>query len=170
MATLFTDGRITDDPWMMVDGDQPVPADEDVIVTSDILLAGADTQFSDRKGRLGVYLTADEQISTVAEQLKDVDLVALDFPSFADGRAFSKARLLKDEYGFAGEVRAVGDIRLDQVALMLRCGFDSLLISHQPTIDALKEGRDPGLKLFYQPAAGETGLPVSGKAWARRPA
>ena len=54
--------------------------------------------------------------------------MALSFPSFADGRAFSTARLLRERYRFAGEIRAVGDVQIDRYQFMRQCGFDAFEI------------------------------------------
>ena len=70
--------------------------------------------------------------------------VALGFAKFADGRAFSYARLLRDRFGFKGEMRAAGDVLIDEISFMLRCGFDSFVVMNEPTIRALEAGRLPG--------------------------
>nr|WP_297352221.1 DUF934 domain-containing protein [uncultured Caldimonas sp.] len=66
--------------------------------------------------------------------LQDADRIELDFPKFTDGRAFSQAVLLRRRYGFKGEIRATGDVLIDQLLQMQRCGFDSAV---------LREGQDP---------------------------
>lgn len=168
MATLFVDGAVKEDSWVSVEGDQPIPDGEDVIVSLPVFEQNRHVLLTRNNGRLGVYLEAGEQVTAIAEDLDQLGLVSLDFPSFADGRAFSKARLLRDKFGFDGQIRATGDVRIDQVAHMRRSGCDALLISHQPTIDGLMDAKDPGLKLHYQPAVGDTGISVPGKHWARR--
>ncbi len=80
--------------------------------------------------------------------------MALKFDKFADGRAFSYAELLRERHGFNGELRATGDVLLDEIALMLRCGFTSFEVTDANTLRALKEGRLPEGALFYQPALG----------------
>lgn len=66
--------------------------------------------------------------------LEGVDRVELDFPKFTDGRAFTQARLLRQRRGFTGDIRATGDVLVDQLVQMYRVGFSSAV---------LKEGRDP---------------------------
>ena len=66
--------------------------------------------------------------------LEGVDRVELDFPKFTDGRAFTQARLLRQRRGFTGDIRATGDVLVDQLVQMYRVGFSSAV---------LKEGKDP---------------------------
>ena len=75
--------------------------------------------------RLGVRLKPDEAVEGLAYDLPRLALVALEFPKFRDGRAFSSAALLRGRYGYLGEVRAVGEVLRDLAKDMLRCGFDS---------------------------------------------
>src|SRR3546814_2142105 len=77
-------------------------------------------------GRLGLRLKSDQSPAGIAEDLGHFQLVALEFPRFGDGRAYSYARLLRERYGFKGELRAVGNVLRDQFLFMLRCGFDAL--------------------------------------------
>lgn len=69
---------------------------------------------------------------------QSIALIAIDFPSYTDGRGFSLAQILKTQYGWAGELRAVGDVLIDTIHYLARCGFDSFLV---------KEGHDPELAL-----------------------
>ena len=170
MSTLFVNGEIAEDRWVRIDGEQPVPEGEDIIVSLPVFEAQSHELLTRNSGRLGVYLEADDQIEAITDHLHRLSLVALDFPSFADGRAFSKARLLRDRHSFAGQIRATGDIRIDQVSHMHRSGFDALQVRHQPTIDSLTEVKDLGLNVFYQPAieGAEARPALIGKSWARR--
>ena len=99
----------------------------------------------------------------------DRPLVALRFDKFADGRAFSYAILLRERHGFAGELRAVGDVLLDELPLMLRCGFTSFEIVNAPTLRALEEGRLPHFVLAYQPSFAKE-APAGTRPWLRRTA
>ena len=82
--------------------------------------------------------------------------MALAFAKFADGRAFSYARLLRDRYGFRGELRAIGDVLIDEIPLMLRCGFDSFDVTNASTLKALEAHRLPGSPFTISRAAAET--------------
>jgi phosphoadenosine phosphosulfate reductase len=96
--------------------------------------------------------------------------VALKFDKFADGRAFSYAELLRERHGFRGDLRATGDVLLDEIVLMQRCGFTSFEVTDANTLRALKEGRAPKGALFYQPALGPREAPAGTRPWLRRAA
>ena len=103
-----------------------------------------------------VQLANDADARTVA--LEGVERIELNFPKFTDGRAYSQARVLRRR-GFAGELRATGDVLIDQALFMRRCGFDAYEIADAARaprfISALKS-----FSVFYQPA-GEGRAPVS---------
>jgi uncharacterized protein (DUF934 family) len=82
----------------------------------------------DRRGRSGVWLAADDDPAALAGDLDRLALVAVHFPKFSDGRGFSTARLLRERYGFKGELRAVGDVLRDQLLFLARCGFDAFAL------------------------------------------
>src|SRR5690606_6714818 len=97
-----------------------------------------------RDGGLGIWLDADEAVEEIADDLQHFQVVALNFPVFTDGRHYSSARLLRERYGYKGEIRAIGDVLRDQLFYMRRCGFDAF---------AVRPDRDPydalqGLKDF----------------------
>jgi uncharacterized protein (DUF934 family) len=72
-----------------------------------------------------VRLEPDEAVEDLAGDLQRLALVALAFPKFRDGRPYSAAALLRERYGFKGEIRAVGEVLRDQADFMIRCGFDA---------------------------------------------
>ncbi|MEO0497403.1 MAG: DUF934 domain-containing protein [Pseudomonadota bacterium] len=124
---------------MSVEPASPIQVWRDgAIEASDLrLLAVEDYLNSNRERGTAPLLTAGDQIETLLEglggDLSSVHVIALDFPSFADGRSYSKAQLLRDAHGYGGEIRAVGDVLPDQIELMLRVGFDALEASHPVT-------------------------------------
>jgi uncharacterized protein (DUF934 family) len=83
------------------------------------------TALDGRNAPLGIRLKSDERAETIAADLDRFDVVALEFPAFKDGRAYSTARLLRERYRYTGELRAVGEVLRDQLQFMLRCGFDA---------------------------------------------
>ena len=89
-------------------------------------------------------------------------MIALEFPKFTDGRSYSHARLLRDRYGFTGELRAVGNVLRDQFQFMLRCGFDSLEVAEARQIEGWAEAVSE-IEGFYQKAS-DRAVP----AWALR--
>ena len=100
--------------------------------------------------RLGIRLQADQSPALIRTVLPHIALVALEFPTFKDGRAFTYARLLRERYGFDGEVRAVGNVLRDQFQLMVRCGFDALEVEKESDAKAwLAASREANV--IYQP-------------------
>ncbi len=118
MPLLNRDGQISDDPWISVADDEDLPASGDLIVSHSRLPIEA-------PGRLGLSLTNDLDVNGLELPLAGVDLIVLNFPSFADGRAYSQARVLRNDLGYAGELRATGHLLPDQVAFMVEVGFDT---------------------------------------------
>ena len=72
---------------------------------------------------------------------------------------------LRDRYGFKGELRAIGDVLIDEIPLMLRCGFDSFVVTNEPTIRALEAGRLPGPSIHYQPGSTTDERPAGDRPW-----
>ena len=133
---LATGGRIVEDSWHEVADEAgllAVPRTLDVLVPL-ALWRGAQAQLLAREGRRGVRLGAADDGGELAPFLERLALVAVEFPVFSDGRGFSTARLLRERYGYRGELRAVGDVLRDQIYYMLRCGFDAF---------ALRADKDP---------------------------
>ena len=132
MATLIKERRIVADSWRLLErgaeGELPeAPAQGDVIVPLALWLARREA-FLAYPGRLGVWLDANEGPEAIAGDLQRFALVAVNFPKFADGRGYSIARLLRERYGYAGELRAIGDVLHDHLHFMKQCGFDAFLL------------------------------------------
>ncbi|WP_051631311.1 DUF934 domain-containing protein [Afifella pfennigii] len=163
---LWRPTGFAEDAWRLLREDETPPEGASAIVPAARFAKAVDDGGPAAKA---VWLQAGESLEAVLPHLAALELVALDFPRFSDGRSFSKAQILRGQYGFAGEMRAIGDVILDQIPLMLRCGFDAFQIRHLPTIAALERGELPAIHLYYQPASGEE-APAAGRAWARRPA
>ena len=118
-----------------------------------------------RPAPVGLLLEGGASLEDVAEDLPRFALVALMFPKFSDGRAFSTARLLREKFAYRGELRAVGNVLSDQIPFMRRVGFDAFEVSHAPTRHALGRGALAEVTLYYQPvgAAAEPGT----RPWLR---
>ena len=92
-----------------------------------------------RDGGLGVWLDASEEIEEIADQLDSFQVIALNFPSFTDGRHCSSAYLLRNRHGYKGELRAIGDVLRDQLLSYKRVGFDAFAVrADKDPYDALK--------------------------------
>jgi uncharacterized protein (DUF934 family) len=73
--------------------------------------------------QLAVWLDSDQPAHLLADDLGDLPMIALNFPHFMDGRAFSTAVILRQHYHYKGEIRAIGDVLRDELFMMKRCGF-----------------------------------------------
>ena len=161
---LWRRGGFAEDDWAFLADDAPATEGGAVVVSLKRWLAERETLAS-RNAPVGVSVEAGADAQAHLADLADRPLVALAFAKFADGRAFSYARLLRDRYGFRGELRASGDVLIDEIPLMLRCGFDSFDVTNAPTLKALEAGRLPGSPLHYQPGSGGDEAPVGAPHW-----
>jgi phosphoadenosine phosphosulfate reductase len=153
------------DAWARPADSEPLP-DAPVILSKTRWL-GERGRLAGRNAPLGLQIEPCEAIDDLAADLARFALIALDFPKFADGRAFSLARLLREKHGFRGELRAVGAVLSDQIPYMRRVGLDTFAVTHAPTRRALAEGRIPEVTLYYQPATTD-GPPAGRRPWLRR--
>ncbi|HMA15314.1 MAG: DUF934 domain-containing protein [Bacteroidota bacterium] len=148
---LLKAGGVVEDPWRPLAEDAATPQG-DIIVTLEQWQAGRE-RLRGHNGRLGLRLQSDQSPAQVADDLQHFSLIALEFPRFGDGRAYSYARLLRERHAFKGELRAVGNVLRDQLLFMLRCGFDAFEIANQDAVTAWREAVAE-IDLFYQPTAG----------------
>ncbi|MBJ6986537.1 MULTISPECIES: phosphoadenylyl-sulfate reductase [unclassified Devosia] len=116
---------------------------------------------------LGLLIAPGDKIEAVEDDLARFASIAISFPAYTDGRGYSTARLLAERLKYAGEIRAVGDVLQDQIPHMYRCGFTALVVSHEPSRQALIEKRLPEMALFYQPV-GLTEVPAGTRPFLRR--
>lgn len=125
--------HIDDDPWMFL-------PDEPVTDKSILALHAWKDMFNELDAqRYGVMLEPDDDPQVLEEWLAHIPVIALQFPCFRDGRAYSQASLLRTRYRFQGDLRAVGDVLRDQLILMRHCGFSSFAVREDKSvIDALK--------------------------------
>jgi uncharacterized protein (DUF934 family) len=121
---IIKNGAIVDDAFVHVANGAELPEQGDLIVSLSRYVEERD-KLRARAGKVGVRLASDEEASSVEPYLAEVALVAIEFPTFKDGRGYTTARLLRDRYGYKGELRAVGDVLRDQLNAMRRCGFDA---------------------------------------------
>lgn len=146
---LLKNGELVDDLFQTLEDDQALPVSGGVIVGLSRWKRDRDSLIA-RAGAVGVVLTSDQSPTEIAEDLKHLDLVALDFPAFNNGTSYSSARLLRDRYGYRGEIRAVGDVLLEQLHFLSRVGFDTFNIdSDDPAGDWKIAQAD--MQLWYQP-------------------
>ena len=147
MALIIKNRTIVNDDWTVVraaeDGTLPavdaLPAGKVVVPLALWQTARDQLSVARSAAEIGVWLTSDSEPANVVGDFDKIALIALDFPVFLDGRGFSVARLLRERYGYKGEIRAIGDVLRDQLAYMFRCGFDAYAVREDKDIqDALK--------------------------------
>ena len=121
MPSLVRDGSIVPDQWCFVEKTAP-DYSEQVIVP---------LEQCDPKVHQAVWIEPDTQIQDYATELLQLDLIAIKFNTFADGRGLSLASLLRSRYGFKGEIRAFGDLNPDLTPFMHRSGFTTYLFDNE---------------------------------------
>ncbi len=132
MRVLIRERRVIADRWVFAGTSAELPAQGDVLVPLSLWSAERDG-LAARPGRIGVLLAPADDPAALVDDLPQLALVAVDFPQATDGRGYSTARLLRERYGYTGELRAVGDVGRDQLFNLARVGFDAF---------ALRDGED----------------------------
>jgi uncharacterized protein (DUF934 family) len=148
MPLLKHGSPVGEDAWTVVADDEGLPADGAVVISWDRYRRERDTLLG-RNAPLGLAIPNDADVQELGADANRFGAIFLRFPKFNDGRAFSQARLLRERLGFAGELRATGDVLRDQVLFMLRCGFDALEFADAAAFDAAVAE----FTTFYQPTA-----------------
>jgi uncharacterized protein (DUF934 family) len=146
---LVKASRVVEDRFVRVTGDEPLP-DGPILLPAERFLADS-AELDARTGPVGVLWPNNRKVSELAPHLHQLALIALNFPSFRDGRAYSQARQLREHYGFRGELRATGDVLRDQHLFLVRAGFDCFEVKKDADV---KSFVDSALRysIFYQPA------------------
>ena len=132
MPTLIKRQKLATDGWKLIQEGEAFPASGDVIVPLSLWLAKREMLLT-RIGRTGVWLKPDDEPAVLATDFSVLPLIAVHFPAFTDGRGYSSARLLRERYGYTGELRAIGDVLRDNIFYLSRVGFDAM---------ALRDGED----------------------------
>lgn len=149
--TLLNLTGIASGIWVEAPDDAPLPDAAQVLVSFKRLMAEGKALLQTSL-HLGLRLEPHNAVEEVAQYIDALSLIVIEFPVFTDGRGYSQARRLREEFGYKGELRAAGDILPDQARFMERCGFDSLILA--PGVDA--ETVRAALQHYsfvYQPAA-----------------
>ncbi|MFV8571018.1 DUF934 domain-containing protein [Marinobacter sp. SBS5] len=128
---IAADGTIRNDNWVVVarpaEGDSlDIPEGQPALIPADLWLAG----YEHYAGRadIGVWFDSHDEPELLEGKVNELQLIAVNFPRFVDGRGYSIGRLLRQRFGYTGEMRAIGDVLLDQLQFMKRCGFDSYVL------------------------------------------
>ena len=145
---IIRNRTIVEDDFRTLGAEDPI-TDGDIIISLERFHAEHDA-LEKRAGRLGVEIPNDIFADEVLGELETVDLIAIDFPIYRDGRGFSTARLLR-RGGFTGELRATGNVLRDQIAFMERCGFDAYQVAPGKSLEQALEGFED-FSVTYQDA------------------
>ncbi len=164
---IVKDGALIEDAWTRLDDDADLVVGPVIVSLTrwqeqrEILAA--------RNAPLGIVLASDEKPEAIADDFGRFDLVCLEFPKFTDGRAYSHARKLRERLGYAGELRAVGEVLRDQYLFMQRCGFDAFELSGDATLDDWLRATSE-ISVAYQrpPRTGAPPRSVSARSAARK--
>jgi len=151
-------GDILSNDWQVLGDEDPIGADGACVLGFQRAL----NELPSLNGRYGVRINAGEDVRELTPCLDKIALIEVNFPVYRDGRGYSTARILRQDLGFTGPIRAVGDVLRDQAHYMFRCGFSELLLK-----DADPEGVIAWIKSLYQYAyqgAADAQKPV----WALR--
>lgn len=146
---LIRDGEIAANTYALVDDDDKLPTDvRGVIVSVDRWKTDGSLLLKSME-RVGVILQPDQSPDLLADDLGKINLVAIHFPVFSDGRGFSHARRLRETYNYAGEIRATGHLIRDQYLFLHRCGFNAIEVADDAVAEQWKVAMDE-FSMFYQ--------------------
>ena len=159
MALIIKNREVVEDRWHTVranaEGQLPEPQDLPhgaIIVPFTYWSANRDALTASRsKADLGIWLAPTDEPASLLDDIDSVTVLAVDFPAFKDGRGISIARLLRERYGWKGEIRAIGDVLRDQIGYMSRCGIDAFAVRADKDIHDALHAFDE-LTLHYQGA------------------
>jgi uncharacterized protein (DUF934 family) len=158
---LLRDGRIVEDDWSY----RAESADAAALILTFAEWQTERAAWMARGRRLGVVLQPADKVELLAPDISRLELIGAQFSGPSEGRGYSQARVLREQWKFKGELRATGFVRRDQLFFMARCGFNSFEMA-----DADLEGAAEALSTFskaYQPS-NDAGLPF--KLQSLRPA
>ncbi|MGB5146145.1 MAG: DUF934 domain-containing protein [Porticoccaceae bacterium] len=152
MPKLLKAGNFAIDAWQRFDGDVARLVSGDALLFPlPVWLAQRDALLARKASRTGLWLNGDDEPEQIAADIHRFGCIAVNFPAFMDGRGFSCGRLLRERYGFRGELRAVGDIFVDQLHFLRRCGFDAFELPDGTALDVALNCLD-AFSVYYQAA------------------
>jgi uncharacterized protein (DUF934 family) len=146
---LVKDGKISGDSFVRVADDAAIPADGAVLISATRFLEHAHA-LAQRSSPTGVIWPNNRAVDELVPYLDQLAAIALVFPSFRDGRAYSQARLLRERHGYRGELRATGQVLRDQFVFMLRAGFNAFEVKKDSDAGAFASTAKR-YSVFYQP-------------------
>ncbi len=165
---LWKSGAFVEDGWQIVPDGEPLPADAPAVVSLKRWREERDT-LAGRNAPLGLVIEPGSVWTDILADLPRFPLIVVTIPKYADGRAFSIARLLRERDGYTGEIRATGHYIIDQVPLMMRVGIDSFATDDPILVAAFQKGEWPEVPHYLQPAwSGDGEVPAGTRPWIRK--
>jgi phosphoadenosine phosphosulfate reductase len=164
---LWKSGRFIEDDWQTVEDDAPVPEVGKVVVSlkrwreERMVLAR-------RAAPLGLQIAPGSVWTDVIADLPRFPVIVLTVPKYADGRAFSIARLLRERDHYQGEIRVTGVYIVDQIPLMTRVGIDAFQTDDPLVIKGLERGLWPEVTDYLQPVNATAEVPAGSRPWTRK--
>jgi len=155
MPKIIKDLNVVEDSWQVWRDTENLPTTGGVIVPLSLWQAHKDALLA--LGDIAVFLASDQSPKLLGADINSFALIAVDFPKFADGRGFSYGRELREQHGFNGELRAIGDLMRDQLYFLKRCGFNSFALQSDELDEALASFND--FSDAYQPSTDQA-LPI----------
>jgi uncharacterized protein (DUF934 family) len=149
VTKLIKSGAYAQDSFAPVADDAPLP--EGAVLVSLARFQKERDNLLERNTPVGVKLQSHENPELLGADINRLSLIALEFPKFRDGRAFSWTRILRTRMGFTGEIRAVGDFLYDQVNYQHRVGFDAWEVPENFTIEMFNRALSE-MTNVYQPS------------------
>lgn len=163
--TIYSEGRFHEETWIDVGADTDLPEAGDLVLPLARFLENPGVAAEGRK--VAVKVAPGDEVEALEPHLAGLALVLVEFPSFADGRGFSAARILREEFDFSGDIRAVGNYILDQMPLARRCGVSSFDVSRPEVLKGLRNGDWPEVTRYLQPVGTVEEIPAGTRPWAR---
>ena len=135
MPNIIKDNSVIEDQWTLIAKEAEVAPDQKAILPLSLWLK------TSNRDQYGLWLDSDESPEQIEADVSKLDIIAINFPSFADGRGFSYGRELREK-GFKGELRAIGNFMRDQLFFLKRCGFNAFQLTNndqQKALDSLND-------------------------------
>lgn len=148
MPKIIKDLNVVEDSWQVWRDTENLPSTGGYIVPLSLWQTHKDALQA--LGEIAVFLASDQSPKLLGADISRFNLIAVDFPKFADGRGFSYGRELREQHGFTGELRAIGDFMRDQLFFLKRCGFNSFALESDELDEALASFND--FSDAYQPS------------------
>lgn len=155
MPKIIKDGAIVDDQWQIISLDEDPTSTNtganNILVPLAVWQAQRETLIN--RNDVGVYITEQDDVEALKDDCLNLTVIGIEFHAFTDGRGFSAAYLLRERFGFKGELRALGTFIRDQLCYLSRCGFNAFALKDENLDEAKASLGD--LQEYYQASANE---------------